>query len=74
MSAFGDAMGAIRSVLIMQTNLERMDRDIDRLGSDVAGVRDAVASVDRRVTRIVGVMEGVERASAGSRRPQLPQA
>ena len=73
MNAFGDALGAIKSVLIMQSRLERMDRDMERLSDDLAGVRAAVTSVDRRVARIEGVMEGYGRAS-GSAAKQLPPA
>jgi hypothetical protein len=73
-SAFGDALGAIKSVLVMETRLERMDRDVERLGGDLAGLREAIGAVDRRVTRIEGVMEGYGRATASApRQPRLPR-
>jgi hypothetical protein len=73
-SAFGEAMNAVKDVLLMQANVERLDQAFKRLGEDVRDLGLVVADVDRRVARIEGVMEGYGRATASpSRRRALPK-
>ena len=75
MSALGEAMKAVKEVLLMQANIERLDQDFNRLGQDVRDLKQVVIDVDRRVARIEGVMEGVARAStAAPRAKKLPKA
>jgi hypothetical protein len=72
-SAFGDAMKALKDVILMQASIERLGGDFERLSDDVRGVKQAVVDIDRRVARIEGVMEGYQRASAAPRRSRLPK-
>lgn len=69
MSTLGDAMNAIKSVLLMQSNLERMQRDMERMSGDLAGVREAVVMVDRRVVRLEALQEAA--GASGGRQPPL---
>ena len=74
MSALGEAMKAVKDVLLMQANIERLDQDFNRLGQDVRDLKLVVVDVDRRVARIEGVMEGYGRAAAApSRQRRLPK-
>lgn len=69
MSTLGDAMNAIKNVMLMQANLERMQRDMERMSADLAGVREAVVMVDRRVVRLETLWEAA--GKSGGRQPPL---
>jgi hypothetical protein len=69
-SALGDAFAALKNVILMQDKLERMQKQIDSSAADLRGLRDYAVEIDKRVSRIEGVMEGVARAST-PRRPRL---
>jgi hypothetical protein len=60
MSAFADALAAIRTVLLMQSNVERLEKNVDQLGRDQAGFRDALFALDRRLIRVETILEGPE--------------
>ena len=68
MSAFGDAMGAIKNVVLMQSNLERVQREVERLNGDFAGFREALHAMDRRLVRLE-TLEEAELKSARKRHP-----
>lgn len=67
MSAFGDAMRAVRQVVLMQAHIERLQSDFDRLGGDLRGLKDFSNSLDRRVIRIETMIE------MSARRPEQPR-
>lgn len=73
MGAVGDILAGIRQVILLQENVARLQRDVEALTHDVRRVREYAGDIDKRVARIEGVMEGVERASATPRRPRLPR-
>jgi hypothetical protein len=52
MSLFGDAMNAIRSIILMQGNLERMERQIEKLDSSQDNFREALFRMSERLTRV----------------------
>jgi hypothetical protein len=66
-SSLGDALEAIRNVVLMQERLEVMDRKVDRLASDVKGLSDYAAAIDKRVVRIETIVEMGVRSSAQPR-------
>jgi hypothetical protein len=72
-SSVSDALTALKNVMLMQTHIERMQKEIDSTAADLRGLRDYAVEIDRRVARIEGVMEGYQRASATTRRPRLPK-
>lgn len=76
MSTFGEAMKAVKDVILMQASIERLGDDFKQLSDDVRGVKQAVVDIDRRVARIEGVMEGYGRAAAQAapRQKRLPKA
>jgi hypothetical protein len=66
-SSLGDALEAIRNVVLMQERLEVMDRKVDRLATDVKGLSDYAAAIDKRVVRIETIVEMGVRSSAQPR-------
>lgn len=71
MSALGDAVGAIKSVLLMQTNLERLERVVERQDQDIGGLREAMTLMNNRLIRIETMIEMSTRAS---QQPRIDQA
>ena len=71
MSAFGDAMTAIKEVVLLKSRVEILDQRIGSVSDDLDGLADMVASVRDRVSRLEGVIEGA--AMASGNRPQLPR-
>jgi hypothetical protein len=56
MSMFGDAMEAIRSIIMMQGNLERMERQIEKLDDTQDNFREALFRMSERLTRVESVL------------------
>ena len=52
MSIYSDAMNAIRNVILMQANLERMERQIEKLDSNQDNFREALFRLSERLTRV----------------------
>ena len=63
MSVFGDAVGAIRQVILMQSRIDQLDSKMTTLTSDLGGLTDALVDVRDRVSRLEGVIEGAAMAS-----------
>ncbi len=70
MSAMGDAIVAIRNVMLMQERLDVLTRKVDRLADDVGDTNDYVLSVDKRVIRIETM---IEMGRGGSASPRIEQ-
>jgi hypothetical protein len=64
-SLVSDALGAIRNVILMQANLERMDRQIEQLDRTQDGFREALFRLSERLTRVESVLF--------DQRPTLPR-
>ena len=73
MSAVGQILSGIKQVVLLQENVTRLQRDVESLAQDVRRIRDYAGDIDRRVAHIEGVMDGFQRASAATTRPQLPK-
>lgn len=70
MSVFGDAVGAIRQVLLMQSRLDQLDTRMSGMADDMEGLIEAFANVRDRVSRLEGIIEG---AAMVARRPRIEQ-
>ncbi len=70
MSTMGDALAAIRNVVLMQERLHVLTRKVDRLADDVRDTNDYVLSVDKRVIRIETI---IEMGRGGSASPRIEQ-
>jgi hypothetical protein len=74
MGAIGDILAGVKQVILLQENVDRLQRDVEGLARDVGRIRDYAGDIDRRVARIEGVMEGYGRAAAASpRQRSLPK-
>lgn len=63
MSIFGDAVSAIRQVILMQTRVDQLDQRMASIASDIEGLADALADVRDRVSRLEGFLEGAAAAA-----------
>lgn len=57
MSAMGDALAALKNVVLMQERLDVMRAEQARISEDLRGLNDYVLSVDKRVVRIETMIE-----------------
>lgn len=74
MSALGEALKGIKELLLLQSQVQNLERAVDGQNDAMKQLARDLIAVDRRVTRIEGVMEGVARASSpAARSPQLPR-
>ncbi len=71
MSAFGDALNAVRQVVLLHSRVEIMDQRIVTLAGDVDGLTDIVSALRDRVARLEGFIEGA--TAAAKPRPRLPR-
>ena len=71
MGLFSDIGTALKNVVLMQANLERMERSAERQDRDIAGLREVMAKFSERLVRVETIIdEGL--ANARSRR-SLPK-
>ena len=71
MGLFSDIGTALKNVVLMQANLERLERTAERQDRDIAGLREVMAKFSERLVRVETIIdEGL--ANARSRR-SLPK-
>jgi hypothetical protein len=70
-SALGEALKGIKELLLLQAQVQNLERAVENQSDAMKQLGRDLIDVDRRVTRIEGVMEGVARASPTPRRPRL---
>lgn len=63
MSAFGDAFTALKSVILMQSRLDQLDKRMATMAGDMDGLTDAIGLLRDRVSRLEGIIEGAAMAS-----------
>lgn len=68
MSTVGDAFQALKQVLLIHANVERLERSVDKLGDDVGDLAQAVGALRDRVSRLEGFIDGASAASRASPR------
>ena len=69
MSSLGDAMTALKNVILMQERIQTLQKEIERVAGDVSGLNDYCVALDKRVVRIETMIEMSARAPA----PQPPR-
>lgn len=69
MSAFSDAMRAVRDVLLMQGRIEQLDQQIGKVAADVEGVARLTMDTRERLHALEGY---VQAASGAPFRPDSP--
>ncbi|WP_294261307.1 hypothetical protein [uncultured Sphingomonas sp.] len=67
MSSLGDALEAIRNVVLMQERLQVLNRKVDRMADDMKGLSDYAAALDKRVIRIETMIEMTQRNAQTAR-------
>ena len=67
MSAVGDALAALKSVVLMQDRLERMQRDLDGIATGLSGLKDFTHELDKRLYAVERVIEMGGRQSSQKR-------
>ena len=75
MSSLGDAFAALKNVMLLHERLEGVQKDVERLTTDLRDLNRYAVEIDKRVARIEGVMEGYGRAAgaSASRQRRLPK-
>jgi hypothetical protein len=63
-------MGAIRNVILMQANLDRMDRHLEQIDREQDGFREAISRISERLVRVETVLEMQEMAPARRLQPK----
>jgi hypothetical protein len=64
MSAIGDVLRAVKDVLLLQSQVERMDEEISGQNERIAKLVDTVTDLDKRLYAIERMMDlGVRQAS-----------
>lgn len=66
----GDALTALKNVVLMQERLDQMQKKVDRLATDVRGLNDYALSIDKRVVRIETM---IEMSGRGPGQPRIEQ-
>ena len=61
MALLADIATTLKNVVLMQSNIERLERVVERQDRDVAGLRDAMALMNERIVRIETKFEVYER-------------
>jgi hypothetical protein len=70
-SAFSDTVKAIKDVLMMQGNLERMDKQLEHLDRTQDGFREAMFRLSERLTRVETIL--FDPRMPAPDRPKLPK-
>lgn len=71
MSALGDAFTALKSVILMQSRLDQLDKRMAAMASDVDGLTDALGMLRDRISRLEGIIEGAAMASGRAVQPRI---
>lgn len=65
MSSLGEAFAALKNVALLHERVANLRGDVEKLNTNVSGLRDYAASIDARVARLEGFIEGAAAASGG---------
>lgn len=63
MSSIGDILSGVKKVLLLEESVGRIEKSFEKLSEDVRRTRDYADSIDRRVARLEGFIEGATAAS-----------
>jgi hypothetical protein len=71
MSGLGDAFAALKNVALLHERVGILRADVDALNTNVSGLRDYVVTIESRVSRLEGFIDGV--AAASGQQTRLPR-
>jgi hypothetical protein len=66
-SAIADVLAGVKAVLLLQDSVSRLEKSVEALSGDLRTLKDYAVSVELRVVRIEGMIDGVRAASAQRR-------
>jgi hypothetical protein len=58
----------VKKVLLLEESVARIDKNFEKLSEDVRSSRDYADSIDRRVARLEGFIEGASAAAGNQAR------
>ena len=67
MAFLSDVASSLRNVVLMQSNIERLERVVEGQDRSIAGLRDAMALMNERIVRIETKFEVYERMASQRR-------
>jgi len=65
LSSLGDALAALKNIVLLQERLEVVQRDLGQVATSVAMINDYARDIDKRVVRIETMIE-MSRPNGGS--------
>lgn len=71
MSGLGDAFAALKNIALLHERIAVLRNDVETLNGNVSGLREYAASIDNRLARLEGFIQGA--ATAGGMQRQLPE-
>lgn len=71
MSSLGDAFAALKNIALLHERVANLRSDVEALNGNVSGLREYAVSIDKRVSRMEGFIEGA--AAASGQQARLPK-
>ena len=71
MSSFGDALKGVKQLLLMQDQIQRLEKISDRQNATIDGMADDVIAIDKRLIRIETLVEVAMARAAPPSPPRL---
>ena len=71
MSGLGEAFAALKNIALLHERVAVLRTDVEALNGNVSGLRDYAVSIDSRLARLEGFIQGA--AAAGGTQPRLPK-
>jgi hypothetical protein len=71
MSGLGEAFSALKNIALLHERVSNLRSDVVALNAGVDGLRDYAVSIDKRVVRLEGFIDGV--AAASGQQTRLPR-
>lgn len=71
MSGLGEAFAALKNIALLHERVAVLRGDVEALNGNVGGLREYAVSLDTRLSRLEGFIDGV--AAAGGAQARLPK-
>ena len=71
MSGLGEAFAALKNIALLHERVAVLRHDVEALNGNVSGLRDYAVSIDNRLARLEGFIQGA--AAAGGTQARLPK-
>ena len=71
MSGLGEAFAALKNIALLHERVAVLRNDVEALDRDVGGLRDYAVSIDNRLSRLEGFIQGA--AASRDKQSRLPK-